>query len=217
MTDPEEVVLEPLEEKLELKMVIYPDASLKWKATGLKEEDVKDPECKVKETANAMIENLYKYAGIGIAAQQVGVPYAIFVMDCDWPTEGEHNPEVFLNPVIKEYGKGVVTLNHPGEGCLSTPYGFKAQVKRADKIRIEWRNLDWELHDEWFDGVESICIQHELDHLHGILFVDRISQLKRDIFDRKVKKARRHYLNGAKKVKREISMIRRNDKRGRRK
>lgn len=222
MTETEEVILEPLEEepeeeKLELKMIIHPNESLSWKATGLKEEDVKNPEVKVKETAEAIIETMYKYAGIGLAAQQVGIPYAMFVMDCDWPTEGEHNPEVFINPVIKEYDGDVVAMSPPGEGCLSTPYGFKAQVKRSAKVQIEWRDLDWNLKTEWFEGVEAICVQHEIDHLHGFLFVDRISRLKRDIFDRKVKKARRQYMQGIKKIKRQIELMKRNDKRGKRK
>jgi peptide deformylase len=205
---------EPEEEKeLELQMVIYPNPGLHEKAAGFTEEELQKPE--VREVIEAMPRTMYKYAGIGLAAQQVGIPYAVFVLDVDWPTYGTQEPKTFINPVIKEYGGGVVSLNPPGEGCLSTPYNFRAQVQRSEKIKIEWRDIDWGLHEEWFDGVEAIAIQHEIDHLHGFLFVDRISRLKRDIFERKVKKTRRHYLKGVKQVKKMVKMEVAKKKRGR--
>jgi peptide deformylase len=193
-----------MSQKLELSLVIHPNDGLREKASGFKHADVIDMDSEVRQIAGAMIRAMYKYAGIGLAAQQVGVKNAIFVLDAQWPVTGRHKPKIFLNPVIKEYAGGAVALSPPGEGCLSTPYGFKSQVQRSEAVRIEWRDLNWELHNEWFDGVEAIAIQHEIDHLHGYLFVDRLSGLKRDIFNRKVKKTRRHYMQGVKAVKKKV-------------
>ena len=193
--------------KVELSMVIYPDPSLKDKVNPVSEEIAKDPH--FRQCIGTLIRTMYQYAGIGLAANQIGIPMAAFVLDTRWPTFGRRKPRVFINPVVEEYKESVISLNPPGEGCLSCPYGFRAQVKRSEGVRISWYDLDWNQHEEWFTGVEAIAVQHEIDHLHGFLFVDRprISRLKRDIFERKVKKQRRHYANGIKRVQSEVKKM----------
>jgi peptide deformylase len=214
MTEPPEIDLsEPGEAvtlggekpgKLELRMVIHPDPRLREKSIGLKEDDVMG---EMKETtrmvAGAMIRSMYKYAGVGLAAQQVGYPGAMFVMDAQWPITGRHKPRIFINPNVREFGQGAIALSG-GEGCLSTPYGFRSQVQRSETVTIEYRDLNWNLHEETFEGTDAIVIQHEIDHLHGNLFIDHLSRLKKDIFNRKVKKLRKRYSDGQKAAMKEI-------------
>lgn len=201
----EHQAVEMTNEKLELKMVVYPDKILKQKALAFTEERVLGADrALTRQIAGAMIRNMYEYQGMGLAAQQVGCPFAIFVMDTDWVQWGTKKPCIFLNPVIKEYGEDTIALSPPGEGCLSTPYGYRAQVGRANRVLMEWKDLNWETHEAWFEGTEAICVQHEIDHLHGFLFVDRLSRLKQDIFKRKAKKLRRRIINNQKTMLKEM-------------
>jgi peptide deformylase len=183
-----------------LKLVIHPDPTgvLKTKVQAVSEETMNSDE--MNKAIDGMITTMYHYNGIGIAANQVGLPLALFIMDTTWHDYGIKEPQVFINPVITDYGPNVASLGGRGEGCLSTPYGFNSPVNRANKVKISWRDENWEEHEEWFEDIEAICVQHEIDHLHGYLFVDRISRLRRDIFDRKVKKQRRRYAKGMKKT-----------------
>ena len=214
MTDPEFVVEvdadstvdlgEKKEGKLELEMVLHPNKSLRVKSAGMDEDLVKDP--MTREVAGAMIRAMYKYGGVGLAAQQVGYPGAMFVTDHQWPVSGKHKPKIFINPNVREFGTGTIAIEM-GEGCLSVPYpGTRQKIERAETITVEWRDLNWNQHEETFEGTEAIVMQHEIDHLHGNLYFDHLSRLKQDIINRKVRKVRREYMRGFKAAQRELRM-----------
>ena len=138
-----------------------------------------------------MFETMYDAPGIGLAAVQVGVPKRLLVMDLQEPEEedGEpvRDPRVFINPEILESSDHEVPYT---EGCLSVPDQY-AEVMRPDRIRARWLDEHGKSHDEWLDGLLAICLQHEMDHLEGVLFIDHLSKLKRDMVLKKLAKARR--------------------------
>jgi len=184
--------------KPELQLVIWPDESLKYPVDPFPETNISAPV--VRETAGAMIRAMYKHYGVGLAAQQVGIPFRIFVMDSNWHLNGKRKPRIFLNPQVTEIGDGAQMLAPPGEGCLSFPYNFKSQIQRIDKLELEWIDLKGKVHHEWFEGHEAIIIQHEIDHLNGYCFYDHLSKLRQDIAFRKAKKIRRQYKKGYKRA-----------------
>ena len=138
-----------------------------------------------------MLETMYAAPGIGLAAIQVGVPKRVLVIDLQEPEEegGEpvRNPLVFVNPEIVEASNREVPYN---EGCLSVPEMY-ADVDRPDGIRARWLDRDGGQHDEQIDGLLAVCLQHEMDHLNGILFIDHLSRLKREMLLKKLAKLRR--------------------------
>ena len=138
-----------------------------------------------------MFETMYDAPGIGLAAIQVGVPKRVLVIDLQEPEEEEgepvKNPLVFINPEIVETSETLQTYN---EGCLSVPEMY-AEVERPDRIRARWLDRDGKAHDEELDGLLAVCLQHEMDHLEGILFIDHLSRLKRDMILKKLAKARK--------------------------
>ena len=120
--------------------------------------------------------------GIGLAAPQVGVKKRIVIVDLK--ENNKSSPVIFINPVIiKESRERAVNE----EGCLSIP-GYYAEVERAKEVDVEWYDLEGEKVTKTFSGLFSICIQHEIDHLDGILFIDYLSRLKRRRANEKVKK-----------------------------
>jgi peptide deformylase len=141
-----------------------------------------------------MFETMYAAPGIGLAAVQVGVPKRLLVMDLQEPEEEEgepvRRPMVFINPEIVQASD---TLQVYNEGCLSVPELY-AEVERPDSIRARWLDREGKPHDEELDGLLAICLQHEMDHLEGILFIDHLSRLKRDMILRKLAKARKERL-----------------------
>jgi peptide deformylase len=138
-----------------------------------------------------MFETMYAAPGIGLAAIQVGVPKRLLIIDLQEPAEegGEpvREPLVFINPEILETSD---TLQLYSEGCLSVP-DIYAEVERPDRIRARWLDRDGKAHEEGIDGLLAICLQHEMDHLQGILFIDHLSRLKRDMILKKLAKARK--------------------------
>ncbi len=138
-----------------------------------------------------MFATMYAAPGIGLAAIQVGVPKRLLVIDLQEPEEegGEpvKKPLVFINPEILETSE---TTQPYQEGCLSVPEHY-ADVLRPDRVRARWLDRDGQSHEEWIDGLLAICLQHEIDHLNGILFIDHLSRLKRDMIMKKLIKARR--------------------------
>ena len=176
-------------------MVIWPDERLHDPVSPFPEEHLGSK--LVRNTAGAMIRSMYKHYGVGLAAPQAGVPFQIFVMDAYWTQEGnKKKPRVFLNPKITGVGEYVTELPHPGEGCLSFPYDHRAPVQRHDRVELEWLDFKGNTHHQWFDGYESIVIQHEFDHLLGFCYIDRLSPLKKDMALRRARKMRRAYRNG---------------------
>lgn len=155
-----------------------------------------------------MFETMYDAPGIGLAAIQVGVPKRVLVIDlqpedpdaepvaCDHdhghdghahthrPTKND--PRIFINPVILDPANELSTYQ---EGCLSVPDIF-AEVDRPATCRVRYQDLDGNTHEEALDGLMATCLQHEMDHLEGILFIDHLSRLKRAMALKKLKKIR---------------------------
>ena len=134
----------------------------------------------IRQTVNDMFETMYAASGIGLAATQVNIQQQIIVMDI---SEDRDQPLVFVNPVVNAY-KGKVESN---EGCLSVP-DIKTDVKRHETITLHAQNLKGTPTTIDADGLLSICIQHEIDHLDGKLFIDYISDIKLQRLRKKIAK-----------------------------
>jgi peptide deformylase len=130
-----------------------------------------------------MLDTMYHAKGIGLAAIQIGVPKRIIVMDIS-KEEGKKEPLYFVNPVIKN--KDTLKSRYE-EGCLSVPNQF-AEIDRPSKCEIEYLNYNGEKKLIKADGLLATCIQHEMDHLNGILFIDHLSKLKKSIIIKKLSK-----------------------------
>ncbi len=162
-----------------LKILEFPDPRLRTKATAV---DVVDDELRV--LIDDMFETMYAAPGIGLAATQVNVHKRLLVTDVSADNDA---PLVLINPVILEMDGKVVT----DEGCLSVP-GFYEEVERADSIKVQFLDRDGNEVVLETDGLQAVCIQHEIDHLDGKLFVDYISEAKRQRIRKKLSKERRH-------------------------
>lgn len=141
-----------------------------------------------------MFETMYDAPGIGLAAIQVGVPLRLLVIDLQESEEGSDepgpkNPRVFINP---EFFDPSDDRNVYTEGCLSVPDQF-ADVERPARVRAKWLDRDGTAHDELIDGMLATCLQHEVDHLNGIVFTDHLSRMKRDMLLKKLEKQRRQH------------------------
>ena len=138
-----------------------------------------------------MFETMYDAPGIGLAAVQVGEPIRLLVIDLQEPEEegGEpvRDPRVFINPEILWHSDSEVPYT---EGCLSVPEQY-AEVMRPDKIRAKWQDADGKTYEEEIEGLLAVCLQHEMDHLEGVLFIDHLSKLKRDMVLKKLAKMRK--------------------------
>jgi peptide deformylase len=167
-------------------IVEVPDPRLRQISSPV--EEVTD---EVRELVSDMFETMYDAPGIGLAAIQVGVPKRILVIDLQEPAEegGEpvKDPRVFINPEILTTSEQDVPYT---EGCLSVPDQY-AEVDRPDAIRARWLDLDGKQREEEIDGLLAVCLQHEIDHLNGVLFIDHLSRLKRDMILRKLAKQRK--------------------------
>ena len=145
----------------------------------------------IRELVSDMFETMYAAPGIGLAAIQVGVPKRVLVIDLQEPAEegGEpvRDPHVFINPEILEHSDQDVPYT---EGCLSVPDQF-AEVDRPDRIRARWLDLDGKVREEEIEGLLATCLQHEMDHLNGVLFIDHLSRLKRDMILKRLTKLRK--------------------------
>jgi len=133
-----------------------------------------------------MLETMYAAPGIGLAAVQIGVPLRVIVMDL--AKEGEEPaPRYFVNPELLEFDGEKQPYE---EGCLSVPDYFD-EVERPKRVRLRYLNYTGEQVEEWAEGMYAVCIQHEMDHLEGTLFIDHLSRLKRAYAISKVKKAKK--------------------------
>jgi peptide deformylase len=158
----------------------FPDPRLKRKSAPVGEITGE-----IRALAQDMIEVMYDEPGIGLAAPQVGEAIRLVVMDTGWTEEGaEKNPTVMVNPEILARD-GEITWT---EGCLSVP-DFQADVERAARVRVRYRDLEGREHEEDASELRAVCFQHEIDHLDGVLFIDRISRLKRSLYAQRRKKA----------------------------
>jgi peptide deformylase len=160
------------------KILTYPDPALKEVSQPVA---VVDDE--IKRLISDMLETMYAAPGIGLAAPQLGVLKRVIVLDIAYRDEGEAKPVALVNPEITS-SQGETTFE---EGCLSVPE-YTAEIVRAERVTLE--GLDGEGNPLVIEaeGLLSIVLQHEIDHLDGVLFVDRLGGMKRDIFRRKYKK-----------------------------
>lgn len=166
-----------------LPIVIAPDPRLKTKS-----EPVEKIDDDVREFVGHLFDTMYAERGIGLAAVQVGVLKRILVADVTWrDEEGPGEQHVLINPEIMEDTGDVQVYK---EGCLSFPDQF-AEVERPKGVRVRYLDLSGKQQEQTFDGLLAICIQHEIDHLNGITFVDHISSLKRDMILRKLTKLKK--------------------------
>ncbi|MDR0484959.1 MAG: peptide deformylase [Alphaproteobacteria bacterium] len=161
-----------------LSVVSYPNDILKQKAKPILEIT---PE--IKKLSEDMLDTMYANKGIGLAANQVGILLRIIVIDLQ--EEEPFNPIVLINPEIIEKSE---ELEEGNEGCLSI-VGISATVKRFAQVKVAYTNLNGEKEIIQGSGLLSACLQHEIDHLDGILFIDRISKLKRGMLIKKYKKS----------------------------
>ena len=152
-----------------LKILIFPDPRLRKVAKKVTKFDKS-----LENLANDMLETMYIANGIGLAATQVDRHIRLIVMDL---SEERDDPRIFINPTFK------ILKNHKlfefDEGCLSIP-GFNETIARPDKIELTWQDIKGNQHIDKPEGLLTVCIQHEIDHLDGKLMVDYISSLKRD-------------------------------------
>ncbi len=161
-----------------LEVLTFPDERLRTKA-----EPVENVDDDIRQLVDDMFETMKEEKGIGLAATQVNVHKRVVVMDV---SEEQNEPRVFINPKIVE--KDGTTVHE--EGCLSVP-GNYAKVDRAETIVVEALDRDGTPYELKADGLLAICIQHELDHLEGKLFVDYLSPLKRQRIRKKLEKEAR--------------------------
>ncbi len=182
------------------EIIEAPDARLKTVSTPV---EVFDDD--LKALVADMFETMYAAHGIGLAAIQIGVPKRLLVIDLQPEDEdaepeacnhdGSHHhhqptrkePRVFVNPEILDPSADLKSYQ---EGCLSVP-DIYADVDRPARCRVRWQDMDGGLHEEEMDGVMAVCIQHEMDHLNGVLFIDHLSRLKRSMVLKKLDKLRK--------------------------
>jgi len=163
-------------------ILIHPDPRLKKVA-----ETVPEITAEMRALAEDMLETMYDAPGVGLAAPQVGVLKRLIVMDCV-KEEGEAaRPMALFNPEVTWTSEEQSTYE---EGCLSIPEQY-AEVTRPAEVRVRWHDLDGKLQEEEFDGLWATCVQHEIDHLNGKLFIDYLKPMKRQMITRKMQKLKR--------------------------
>lgn len=168
-------------------ILIHPDPRLKAKCTP-----VVDFTTELAKLANDMFETMYAAPGIGLAAPQVGVTSRMFVMDCIKEEGGTPEPMVLINPVVVWESE---ERNIYDEGCLSIPDQY-AEVERPSAVQVKWQDLDGKEQYEKFDELWATCVQHEIDHLEGTLFIDYLKPLRRQMITRKMQKLKREMARG---------------------
>ena len=170
-----------------LPILIHPDPRLKKVAEPI--EAVTD---KLRKLADDMLETMYDAPGIGLAANKIGVLQRIIVLDCVKEEGEEPRPLVMMNPEVIAESDDVGVYD---EGCLSIPEQY-AEVERPAVVTVRWLGLDGQTHEEEFDGLWATCVQHEIDHLDGKLFIDYLRPLKRQMITRKMQKLKRELARG---------------------
>lgn len=160
-----------------LEVLHFPDKRLHLIAKPVEQIDDK-----IKSLVQDMANTMYEYNGIGLAATQVNVQQRILIIDLSADDEPK-NLLVFINPEIISRDGEVVSE----EGCLSVP-GVYEKVKRSEKIVCRHMDLDGKIHEIEWNGLMAVCIQHEIDHLNGRVFVEYLSSLKQNFIKKKMKK-----------------------------
>ena len=168
-------------------ILLHPDPRLKKVCAPV--DDITDD---LRTLADDMLKAMYEAPGIGLAAPQVGVLERVIVLDCVKDEGEKPRPLVMFNPVIKASSEEQNTYD---EGCLSLPDLF-ADVTRPKVVDVEWMDLDGNPQSETFDELWATCVQHEIDHLEGKLFIDHLKPLKRQMMTRKMQKLKRELARG---------------------
>ncbi|QDH13900.1 peptide deformylase [Formicincola oecophyllae] len=162
-------------------VLVAPHPFLRRKARPVEEADLPT----IREALPSLFAALYKAPGIGLAAPQAGIGLRYLIMDLARPDEGEAPaPHLFINPVILESSEELAPYH---EGCLSLPNQF-ADVMRPARVRVRYQDLEGAFVEVEADGLLATCLQHEIDHLDGVLFVDHLSTLKRNMVMRRLEK-----------------------------
>ena len=165
------------------QIITAPDPILKQVSTPV--DQVDDD---LRALMDDMLDSMYEAPGIGLAAIQVGVPKRVIVMDLSLRDEDEApEPRHFINPEIVWESEELATYN---EGCLSVPEEF-GEIDRPAEVKVRFLDYEGKKQEIRADGLLATCLQHEMDHLEGILFIDHLSRIKRDIIVRRLIKARR--------------------------
>ncbi|WP_298298011.1 peptide deformylase [uncultured Litoreibacter sp.] len=165
-----------------LPILLHPDPRLKKVAAP-----IADSSDALRKLGDDMLAAMYEAPGIGLAAPQVGILKRMIVLDCIKEEGEKPRPIVMLNPEVIESS---AELNTYEEGCLSIPEQF-ADVTRPADVTVAWMDLDGKAQQETFDGLWATCVQHEIDHLEGKLFIDYLKPLKRQMITRKMVKLKR--------------------------
>jgi len=161
-------------------ILIHPDPRLKKLC-----DPVAEITAEVRQLAADMLETMYDAPGIGLAAPQVGVTKRVIVMDCI--KDGPPEPMALVNPEIIWSSEDQTVYE---EGCLSIPDVYN-DVTRPAEVQVRWTDLDGQQQERQFAGIWATCIQHEIDHLDGKLFIDYLGPLKRQMITRKMEKLKR--------------------------
>lgn len=167
---------------MKLPILIHPDPRLKKVASA-----VSDSSDALRKLGADMLETMYAAPGIGLAAPQIGLLDRVIVLDCVKDDDQPARPIVMLNPRVVASSEA---LNAYEEGCLSIPDQY-AEVTRPAEVEVEWMDLDGKARREGFDGLWATCVQHEIDHLEGKLFIDYLKPLKRQLITRKMVKLKK--------------------------
>ncbi len=168
-------------------ILIHPDPRLKTVCKPV--TDITDD---IRRLADDMLATMYDAPGIGLAAPQVGVLGRMLVMDCVKGEDEAPKPMVLINPEVIWSSDERSTYN---EGCLSIPEQY-ADVERPASVKVRWLGVDGKDHEEQFDDLWATCVQHEIDHLDGKLFIDYLSPMKRQMITRKMQKLKREQARG---------------------
>ncbi|WP_213545455.1 peptide deformylase [Vannielia litorea] len=163
-------------------ILIHPDPRLKKPADPVTEFDRE-----LQRLADDMLETMYDAPGIGLAAPQIGEMRRLLVMDCIKDDAEEPRPMVLINPEVVWTSEEKNTYE---EGCLSIPEQY-ADVTRPAEVKVRWQGLDGAETEEQFSGLWATCVQHEIDHLNGKLFIDYLGPMKRQMITRKMQKLKR--------------------------
>jgi peptide deformylase len=162
------------------EILVLPDKRLR-----LKSEPVKKIDAGIRKLVDDMFETMYDAPGIGLAAIQIGTPKRVVTMDLSKKEETEKNPQVFINPEILWRSDEKATYE---EGCLSIPE-YYGDVERPAQVKVKYLDLEGKTHEIEANGLLATCLQHEIDHTNGVLFIDHLSKLKRDRVIKKFAKA----------------------------
>ena len=168
-------------------ILIHPDPRLK-KVTA----PVASIDDEIRRLADDMLETMYDAPGIGLAAPQIAVMRRVIVMDCEKDADARPAPMVLINPEVVWASDEKSVYD---EGCLSIPEQY-AEVERPAEVEVSWTDLAGKLKRERFAGLWATCVQHEIDHLDGKLFIDYLGPLKRQMITRKMQKLKREMARG---------------------